>query len=134
MKKRVVLTFLKETVEKPITYHLIKEYDLMVNILSAKVEPNEEGRLVVEISGENENLNKGMTYLKDLGVVVQPLASDVRWNEERCIHCTACIPICPFSALVVDRKSMKVSFDSEHCTACGLCLKACPYQAIEIFF
>ncbi|MDI6751748.1 MAG: NIL domain-containing protein [bacterium] len=134
MKKRLVLTFLKETVEKPITYHLVKDYDLMVNILSAKIEPNEEGRLVVEISGKKENLSQGMDYLRDLGVSVQPLASDVRWNEERCTHCTACIPICSSQALVVDRKTMIVSFNPDFCILCGLCLRACPYQAIEIMF
>ncbi len=133
-KKRVVLTFPKETVEQPITYHLIKDYDLMVNILSAKVNPNEEGRLVVEISGQKQRLNSGMDYLKGLGVAIQPLAQDVRWDEQRCTHCTACLPICPSHALSVNRAEMRVSFDSEYCIVCGLCLKACPYQAVEILF
>lgn len=134
VKKRVVLTFPKETIEEPITYHLIKDYDLMVNILSAKVNLNEEGRLVVEISGQRERLNKGIDYLKSLGVIIQPLAQEVRWDEQRCIHCTACIPLCPSSALTIDRKEMRVSFKTDRCIVCGLCLKACPYQAIEILF
>lgn len=134
IKKRVVLTFPKDTIEQPLTYHLIKDCNLMVNILSAKVNPNEEGRLVLEISGQKENLTKGMDYLKGLGVAIQPLAQDARWHEERCTHCTACIPLCRSQALSVDRIQMKVSFDSERCTVCGLCLKACPYQAMEILF
>lgn len=134
IKKRVVLTFPKEIVEQPITCHLIKDYDLIVNILSAKVNPNEEGRLVVEIGGQREKLAGGMDYLKGLGVSIQPLAQDVRWNEAKCVHCTACIPICPSDTLSVNREQMRVSFDSERCIVCGLCLKACPYQAVEILF
>jgi Fe-S-cluster-containing dehydrogenase component len=134
MKKRVVFTFPKESIEEPITYHLIRDYDLMVNILSAKVDPNEEGRMVVELSGQKEMLNNGMEYLKGLGVTTQALAQDVKWDEQRCIHCTACIPLCPSHALSVDRIRMLVSFNSDRCIVCGLCLKACPYHAIEIRF
>ncbi|MBU0600706.1 4Fe-4S binding protein [bacterium] len=134
IKKRMVLTFPKETIEQPITYHLIKDYDLMVNILSAKINPNEKGRMVLEISGKKGSLDKGIDYLKNLRISIQPLAKDVRWNEERCIHCSACIPLCPSRALSIDRDKMKISFNSERCIVCGFCLKACPYQAIEILF
>lgn len=134
VRRRVVLSFPKETVEEPVTYHLIKDYDLMVNILSAKVNPNEEGRLVIEISGREEALDRGMEYLRRLGVGIQPLAQEVRFDGERCTHCSVCIPLCPSGALGIDRVQMKVSFDPEHCILCGLCLKACPYQAVEILF
>ncbi|MDI6780659.1 MAG: 4Fe-4S binding protein [bacterium] len=134
MKKRVVLTFPKESIEEPITYHLIRDYELMVNILSAKVSPNEEGKMVVEISGQKEMLHNGIDYLKKLGVTSEALAQDVIWDEQRCIHCTACIPLCPSHALSVDRSKMLVSFNSDRCIVCGLCLKACPYHAIEIRF
>ncbi|OIP43043.1 hypothetical protein AUJ95_01040 [Candidatus Desantisbacteria bacterium CG2_30_40_21] len=134
MKKRVVLTFPKQTIEEPITYHLIRDYDLMVNILSAKVNPNEEGRMVIELSGRNKRMNNGIEYLKGLGVTIQSLAQDVTWDEQKCIHCTACISLCPSHALSVDRSQMLVSFNPDRCIVCGLCLKACPYHAIEIQF
>ncbi|MBI4777832.1 4Fe-4S binding protein [Candidatus Desantisbacteria bacterium] len=134
MKKRVVLTFPKESIEEPITYHLIRDYSLMVNILSAKVDPNEEGRMVIELSGQKEMLDNGIEYLKKLGVTTQALAQDVTWDKQRCIHCTACIPLCPSHALSVDRIKMLVSFNSDRCIVCGLCLKACPYHAMEIRF
>lgn len=131
-KRRIVLTFPKETVNQPITYHLIKDYDLMINILRAKVSPEEEGKLVIELSGRVRDIKKAITYLKDLGVSIQPLAQDIKWLEDRCTHCTACISICPSGALSVDRKEMFVSFDSEKCILCTLCIPACPFKAIEI--
>ncbi len=131
-KRRIVLTFPKETVNQPITYHLVKDYDLMINILRAKVSPEEEGKLVIELSGRARDIKKAITYLKDLGVSIQPLAQDIKWLEDRCVHCTACISICPSGALSVDRKEMFVSFDSEKCILCTLCIPACPFKAIEI--
>lgn len=132
-KKKLVLTFPHQLVDQPVTYHLIKDYDLKVNILRASVRPNEEGRLVVEISGVSRDLNRGIDYLSELGVEIQPLAQDVSWHEERCTHCTACVPICPTRAFSING-NMNVSFDREKCIACELCVPVCPYKAIEISF
>jgi len=134
IKKRLVLHFPAEFVGEPATYKLVREYNLTVNILQATVTPREEGRLVVEISGTKKSLEKGLDYLSQLGVGMQPLARDVRWHQDKCVHCTACVPICPADAFILDRKSMLVSFDKEQCIACGLCIRACPYKAIKILF
>ena len=131
-KKRLVLTFPPKLVNQPITYRLIKDFNLVVNILKARVTPDEEGMLIIEISGKREDLKGGLKYLKGLSVEIQPLAKDVIWNEKKCTHCTLCIPICPSDAFSVDRKSMLVSFIQEKCIACGLCVAVCPYRAIEL--
>jgi ferredoxin len=79
-------------------------------------------------------LDDEVGYIKELGVEIQPLAQDVKWHEDRCTHCTACISICPPKALDVDRKTMEVSFNRDKCIACELCIPVCPYQAMEILF
>ncbi len=133
-KKRIVLTFPHKLVDQPIIYRLIKDYDLMVNILRARVTPREEGRLVMELTGAKSAIKQGMKYLDDLGVQVEEVVQDIQWHENRCTSCTACISSCPTNALWVDRKSMKVSFDKEKCILCELCITVCPYRAIEIQF
>ncbi len=132
VKKRLVLTFPATLVSQPITYHLVKDYNLMINILKALITPKEEGKLVVELSGEKKSVDAGICYLQDIGVLLQPLARDIKWFEERCTHCTACIPICPTDALDIDREKMKISFTKDKCIACELCISVCPYQAIDI--
>lgn len=133
-KKRIVLTFPPNLIDQPIAYHLIKDYDLMVNILRGTITPREQGRLLVELSGKRGDVDKGMAYLTGLGIEVQPLAQDIKWHEKKCTHCTACIPICPSSALTLDREKMLVSFDKDKCIACELCIPVCPYKAVEIQF
>jgi len=133
-KRRLVLTFPPKLVEEPITYRLIKDYDLVVNILRAKISPEEEGRLMIELSGEKGALKRGMDYLNRLNVNIQPLARDIRWLEKKCTHCTVCVSLCPTEAIVVDRNSMEISFNKDKCIVCGACIPACPYKAIEILF
>ncbi len=133
-KKRVVFNYPPHVVEQPVISKLVKDFDLTVNILRAHITPKEEGRLVLEITGKRQALESGLHYIKELGVEVQPLAQDVRWYEDRCTHCTACVSICPPKALEVNRTTMEVSFKREKCIACGLCISACPYQAMEILF
>ena len=134
IKKTFVLTFPQAVVQQPITYHLVKDYNWIVNILRASVDPDhrsaEKGMLVIEVQGTHRDVEHGLTYLSRIGIHHEPLAQDVTWYAERCTHCTACTSLCPTGALSVTRPAMTVSFDQEKCIACEACLKACPYKAV----
>ena len=132
--EKVVLNFPPQVIDQPIIYRLIKEHGLVVNILRARISPNEWGRMVVEIGGNEEQLAAATKFLEGLGVRLESLAGEMRWLEDRCIMCTACTSLCPSHALDIDRVGMTVSFDQEKCIACELCLNTCPYHAIEISF
>ena len=133
-KKRVVFSYPHHLIDQPVISGLIKNFDLVVNILRARITPKEEGRLVLEITGKRSALEAGINYLTEMGVEIQPLAQDVKWHEDRCTHCTACIAVCPTKALDIDRTGMEVSFKRDRCIACELCIPVCPYQAMEILF
>ena len=133
-KKRVVFNYPPHIVEQPVISKLVKDFDLTVNILRARITPKEEGRLVLEITGKKQSLEAGINYIREMGVEIQSLAQDVKWHEDRCTHCTACISICHPKALDVDRSTMEVSFNRDKCIACELCIPVCPYQAMEILF
>lgn len=131
---KYVLKFPARLVDMPIASRLVSEHHLVLNILRARVEPNEEGMLVVEITGEAENIRSGLGFLRGLGVEVEPLSRGIAWREELCVDCTACRSVCPTGALSVSLPEMKVHFQKEKCIACGLCELACPYKAIEMPF
>ena len=132
ISKKIVLKFPPKLVDKPIVYKLVKDFDLIFNILRARVTPKEEGELVIELKGNKEKYAEGMKYLKTLGVKVQPLSQDVTRDEARCTHCGACITICPTGAFYTDKKTMQVIFDTEKCIACELCVKGCPPRAMKV--
>ncbi len=132
---RIVLTFPKELVDKPIVYKLIKEYNLVFNILKASITPEEEGRMALELKGDPKDVEKGVDYLKKQGVKIQPLSKDIIVNWDKCTHCGACVAQCPTGALFIkDRKTMIVDFDPAKCIACELCIKPCPTRCIEVHF
>ena len=133
-KKRVVFTYPQQLVDQPIITRLVKDFDLTINILRARITPKDEGRMVLEIVGKRSALEAGINYVKEIGVEIQSLAQDVKWHEDRCTHCTACISVCPSKALDVDRKTMEVAFNRDRCIACENCIPVCPYQAMEILF
>jgi ferredoxin len=133
MKRRLILDFPKSVVEQPITYRLIREYGVQINILRAKITPDEEGRLVIEVEAEKEQLEEALNFLKEVGVKVTPIAQDIVFDEEKCTHCTYCIALCPREAFSVTEEQ-KVVFDKERCMLCELCAKVCPYDAVQIKF
>jgi L-aspartate semialdehyde sulfurtransferase ferredoxin len=132
-KKRVVFTYPPHLVDHPIITKLVRDFGLTVNILRADVSPR-GGRMVIEVEGKRSELDAGISYVKEIGVGIEPLAQDVKWHEDRCTQCTACISICPTKALDVDRKHMEVSFQRDRCIACEACIPVCPYHAMEILF
>ena len=134
VSKRIVLHFPQRLVDRPIVYRLIKDYNLAFNILKALVTPEEEGLMVIELSGEQQDYDKGIRYLTENGVKIQSLSQDVIRNEDRCTHCGACVTICPTRAFEVDAITRQVRFYDEKCVACGLCLKSCPPRAMEVHF
>ena len=134
VSKRIVLHFPRRLVDRPIVYRLIKDYNLEFNILKASVTPEEEGLLILALSGEQQDYDKGIKYLTTNGVRIQSLSQDFTRNEERCTHCGACITICPTDAFELDLITRQVNFDNEKCIACGICVKACPPRAMEVHF
>ena len=66
-KRKVVLSFPPHLIDQPITYRLIRDYNLIVNILRARITPNEWGRMVVELSGNGGNLEAGLSFLAEIG-------------------------------------------------------------------
>ncbi|UCB44653.1 MAG: 4Fe-4S binding protein [Spirochaetota bacterium] len=131
--RNIMLHYPKRLADKPIISTLIKKYDIIVNITRARIDQDEEGTLVIEISGLKKNIDAGLAYLDDLGITFKPVSKVIKRIDERCTHCSACIVVCPTKALAVrDRESMVVDFIEDRCIGCGLCIPACPYTAMEM--
>jgi len=130
--RRVILRFPSFLTNQPIVYRLAKDFGLEFNILKASVNPEKEGLLVMEIKGEEGQIQEGIRYLLDKGVIVESFGQRVVFNSERCIHCGLCVGLCPVGAFIMDEVTFEVIFQEEKCLACGLCVKACLVRAMEV--
>ncbi len=130
--KRVYLEFPPDVAEKPVVYHLVKDYNLMINILKAEITPKEEGRMLLEISGDNAELIKGLEMIRDLGIRVGNVEEKLRIDHDKCIDCGSCTAVCLQGALTLSKDDYRLVFQPEKCTMCKLCIPACPFDCIEI--
>lgn len=130
------MTFPPELSEKPLTYYLVKDYDLAINILKAKITPGEEGKLVIEISHPDsmEKVQAGIEFLKSHGVHVEPVSKEIILNEAECINCGCCTAVCQSGALTMNQPDWKLQFDKDQCIVCEMCVNACPMRVIEVIF
>lgn len=133
-RKRVVLTFPKDLVNKAIIYHLVKEFDLALNIMRAQILPDEEGKAVLELEGSRQNLDEGIKFLKRQGIHLELLAEDIEIKSGVCVNCGACVGICAPRALELNPATKKLDFTRSKCILCGLCENACPVKAIKVTF
>jgi len=76
MKSRIRLTFPQHLIKEPVIFTMAKRFDIIPNIRRARVTET-VGEMVLEIEGTDENLTKGIDYLKDLGIVVELVEGDV---------------------------------------------------------
>ena len=132
--KMLSLRFPAEVVNEPISCNLVRKFDLTFNILKATIYPRKEGLVVMELSGHRKNFQRGIRYLKSLGIKVESVGEDVKRDEEKCFQCGACTAVCPTGALSVRRPEMAVVFAKEKCSACELCVMTCPAHAMEVRF
>jgi L-aspartate semialdehyde sulfurtransferase ferredoxin len=134
MKKiKLKINFHKEIVGRPITYELIKKFDLMFNILHADINYGSEGTLITEIQGEEENISEALQYMTKMGIDHKLYEKSIIRKDDECIECGACTAVCPSRALKMTSDG-RLEFDKEKCLVCELCIKACPLRIISVEF
>lgn len=132
--RRYVLTFPPEKVDEPLTFNLIKNYRMEINILKADINAGREGKLLLEFRTEKNEMEKGLKYLKQNGIGVAPVSKQIGLKYEDCIHCGACTAVCFPGALTIEKPLWELNFETEKCTVCKLCLTSCPLNLFKIEF
>jgi len=126
--KKLMLFFPRCECDKPIVYHLVKDHNLIVNVYRAKVTPEEEGYLVLDVTGTEEDIERGMTFVKTFNVSINYTGKGVTWDEDNCTHCGLCITHCPTGALhIANRATREVAYNEAKCIECLACIRVCPF-------
>ncbi|HUW72252.1 MAG TPA: NIL domain-containing protein [Methanosarcinales archaeon] len=130
--RRLILNFPAKIVTKPITYRLVKDYDLQFNILRAEITADVTGKILIEIMGSKNKIEEGIKFLEGEGVSIQEASRDIIVDKEQCMDCGVCTSICITQALILDKNNYRLIFDKDKCILCGFCQNCCPVNAIKL--
>ena len=76
MKKRVKLTFPQDLIKEPVIFTMAKQFNVVPNIRRARVTET-VGEMVLELEGPEEDLEKGIQWLREKGIDIELVEGDI---------------------------------------------------------
>ena len=73
---RLFVSFPESLVERPMIYEIVKTYDVVPNIRRANVEAH-SGWVILQLTGEQDQLDGAIAYLEGVGCQVNRMEGDV---------------------------------------------------------
>ena len=114
-------------VREPLIASVILETSALINIERASIDAV-SGEIVLEVLPEKCREVKDAFERRGVDVVL--LKMPVIRDEDECVHCGACVSICPTATFRFE--NWLVVADSGKCIQCGACVTGCPQRALRL--
>jgi len=75
-KRQVMFTFPQELIKEPIIYNLSQQFRVVTNIRRADIS-EDRGWVVLELGGEEKDIEQGIAWVTSKGVRVDPVIGDI---------------------------------------------------------
>ena len=75
-KRQVMFTFPEELIKEPIIYNLGQQFKVVTNIRRADIS-EDKGWVVLELEGEEGDIEQGIAWVTSRGVRVDPVVGDI---------------------------------------------------------
>ncbi|MFC1847352.1 NIL domain-containing protein [Chloroflexota bacterium] len=76
VKRQMMFTFPEKLIKEPIIFNLGQQFNVMTNIRRADVS-EDKGWVVLELEGEEKEIDQGITWVMSKGVRVDPVIGDI---------------------------------------------------------
>ena len=76
VKRQVMFTFPQELIREPIIYTLSHQFKVVTNIRRADIS-EDKGWVVLEMEGEEKEIEQGIAWVISKGVRVDPVIGDI---------------------------------------------------------
>ena len=76
VKRQVMFTFPQELIREPIIYNLGLQFKVVTNIRRADIS-EDKGWVVLELEGEEQDIEQGIAWVTSKGVRVDPAIGDI---------------------------------------------------------
>jgi len=74
-KSKVILTFEEDAIKEPIIHNLGQQFRIVTNIRQADLSES-QGWVILELEGEEEDIEQGIAWVTSRGVRVDPVVGD----------------------------------------------------------
>jgi len=125
---KLLLRFSPDIIRQPIISETVIATGVRLDIERAKVEGS-SGEIVINVP--DAGCRSVTDFLKRHGVDVTRLGEPIAKDEENCIHCGACVSVCPVEAHQYQH-DWSVKLDRAACVHCGACIIACPVRVLRL--
>ncbi len=76
VKRQVTFTFPQDLIREPIIYNLDHQFKIVTNIRRADISAD-KGWVVLELEGEESEIDRGLAWVRTTGVRVDPVMGDI---------------------------------------------------------
>ena len=76
VKRQVMFTFPEKLIKEPIIYNLGQQFKVVTNIRRADIS-EDKGWVVLELEGEEKDIEQGIAWVTSKGVRVDPVIGDI---------------------------------------------------------
>jgi ferredoxin len=125
---KLLLKFNAEIIKKPIISETVLETGVKLDIERARVE-GPQGEILVNVP--DDSCREVVNVLRSKKVEVIRLDMPITKDEVNCVHCGACVSVCPVGAIAYEY-DWRVRMDEKLCVQCGNCVNACPVRVIRL--
>lgn len=126
--KKLMIEIGRDVLNKPIIAEVILETGSKLNIERAKID-SESGEVVLNVPAVD--VERVKQAFRSRNVHVRTIVHPVTKDDGACIHCGACISVCPTDVFSF-AEDMSVVTDEDECIMCGTCVAMCPVRALRI--
>jgi len=81
VKRRLMFTYTPELIREPIIYNLGQQFNVITNIHIANVD-EEKGWVILELEGEEKDIEEGITWATSRGMRVDPAPEDITEGQD----------------------------------------------------
>ena len=74
-KKRITLVFPTDQIKEPVVFTMAQKFNIVPNIRRARVTES-VGEMMLELEGDDKDLDKGIKYLESRGIKVEPVTGE----------------------------------------------------------